>query len=1366
MADLLARFKLVDEMSDKLGAMAESGQSMITQWEQAGEAVNSSFEGISSSVTSATASVDGVATSIDSLQGAAGNAASSSDALSDSMDSYGNAAAGAAEQTDYWTDAVGNYDKSALEAVYSTEELVEMGLKSAEALEEQERMFELCEQSASSLSKSIEATADITSELASAIDEAASMSEELAKSDEVSAETKEELTKASEAAAQAMNELTAAQQEAEAAMQAYDDVMISGTTDLSELEAAAERAGHAAENLAEANGKASEATEELSKATEKAAEEEENAEKSGIDMAEGVASALAAAGITAMVKEAAEAVYDLATAFSEAESTVVLATGATGDALDGLTSSMMDAYAASKTGSLDDTAAAVGEINTRLGYTGDTLTETTGLFLDFAKATGGNAATSARSVTQLMNQWNVPASEMESVLDKLTYAGQASGISVDTLTSQLTNNKAILDQLGFSLDEATAMFMNFELSGTNATSVMTGFRTALASGDISSLDELYEVFDQIASGAMTAADASEMFGTKAGPAIVNAVQTGTLSLDEMVASLEATDGTLDTTAEAAQTLDEKWEQATNNISAAFTSAVQPAVDGVSSAFAELVNGIGTFLNEHPTVTKAITAIGVGLGVVVAGIAGVTFVTTVAIPAVSAFGVALNTALGPIGWVALAITGIVAAGTALVAMMSDAEDETEGMTQVTKAQYYELQDLNAEYDEACEKYGENSEEASRLKYQIDDLTEAYEASKQTLEEFQAEVDELCESVSTLSSDYSEAIAEIDATETGTFALIQKYEDLATQADLTGAEQKELEAVTKKLADTFPDLADELENTTTNAEDYVETLKQMCEQQAEEQRQQETQQAYVDALVKRAELTEEIAKAEENLRLSQESDDNAAFLSDAWFYDKTGWLGAWATDTNEYADALDELNAANAENEALIAEIEGEWEELAAEEEAATENITSWEEAAAVAYENVQDRIEELCEAYDEAYQAALESFEGQFSLFDEASTTSEEYMNATVENAQAALDSQLAYWESYNANLETLTEYGDTLSGEARENYEALLEYASDGSEEAAGLAASMAAAIESGDAEAVEKLSQTVADVATAQQETAATTADWVTDFTAQMDEIEQEMQSTVDGMNLDTEAAASATATITSYADSIRAGKSGAVAAAQEVANAVSAALASANTTVNISTSGSVTGHAKGTTNAESVFAAGEEGPELIARPAAAYANGTTNSTDFYMAGENGPEFIVGQQGSTVFPTEETDRLIRALGGMEEKVSYTVYNANYEGSEEIANTLLPLLEDNERLIDAFTGQKSLDIVESSQQETNKEQATEQVKRILLEVAGSGAIEIAGNGGEADKETVLEILYEHLKPVLMSILQSDIYEEGELTYEY
>ena len=59
----------------------------------------------------------------------------------------------------------------------------------------------------------------------------------------------------------------------------------------------------------------------------------------------------------------------------------------------------------------------------------------------------------------------------------------------------------------------------------------------------------------------------------------------------------------------------------------------------------------------------------------------------------------------------------------------------------------------------------------------------------------------------------------------------------------------------------------------------------------------------------------------------------------------------------------------------------------------------------------------------------------------------------------------------------------------------------------------------------------------------------------------------------------------------------------------------------------------------------------------------------------------------------------------------------------------------------------------------------EQEKHILIDIAGSGKIEVGGNKG-ISKEMVLELLSQHLKPVLMNIIQNEIYEEGELSYEY
>ena len=161
-----------------------------------------------------------------------------------------------------------------------------------------------------------------------------------------------ELARAGTEAAEAMYELARAQDEAARAMEAYDAVIAAASASLKELEAAEKRAGHVAENLAEADGRAGSAAEELSKAAEKAGEKAENSGKKGVEAVEGVTAALAAAGIAAKIKEIA---------------------GAGRKALDELTKGMINAYAAS----LGNIVTAVGEINTRMGLTGDKFTTVT-----------------------------------------------------------------------------------------------------------------------------------------------------------------------------------------------------------------------------------------------------------------------------------------------------------------------------------------------------------------------------------------------------------------------------------------------------------------------------------------------------------------------------------------------------------------------------------------------------------------------------------------------------------------------------------------------------------------------------------------------------------------------------------------------------------------------------------------------------------------------------------------------------------------------------------------------------------------------------------------------------------------------------
>lgn len=1276
MADLLARFRLVDEMSDKMSRMAESGRDMMKQWEQAGEATNSAFDDISSGVSRATSAVDGVASSVGDIQGAANRASSSVNNLSGSMDDYSSAISDAVSETD-----------------------------------------------------------------------------------------------------------------------------------------------------------------DLAQATEEVSEQADDAGSSGVDAINGIAGALAGAGITAKVAEIAAAVYDLADSFSEAEKTVIAQTGATGQELDNLMDSSLNVFASSSAESLNDVAASMTTVQTATKLTGDALEEATQSALTLENALGLEVSETTRTAGALMKNFGIEAQQAYDIiaagaqqganqngdlLDVLNeYSAQyaALGLSADEFISSLVDGADAgvfsVDKVGDAVKEFNIRVKDgsdtttqaFEMLGMNADTMAARF----AAGGETARTAFFEVvnaLDSMSDPIEKNTAAVNLFGT-----MYEDLGAGILPV---LAGIEGgsveTSNALSSMADEAQSLGDKWQEAGNSISTAFTSAVEPAVSGISGALAEAAQGFGDFLNENPAVTKAITAVGVGLGVVVVGIGAVSVASLTAIPAVAALGTAISAAIWPITAIAAAIAVVSGVVMSLTQDYDTLNGETAGMTAATREQYYELQDLTAEYEAASEKYGENSEEALRLKYQVDELSASFENNRQTVEQFTAEVDALCESVSSVTEEFDSALTEINAQETGTLALIQQYEDLTKQTELTAGQQEQLEAISKKLADTYPDLAKQLDEATIGTEDYATAMKKLCEQQAEAQRQQEAQDTYVEALQKRAELTEEIAKAQENVNLEQERMD-----------DMSGWDHLWTTgewdDLEAYEEALEELQAAEEENEATIARIEQGWEDIAAAEEAASGEAMSWQEAVSSAYEGVRSRIEELCTAYDEAYQAALESFEGQFGLFDEASTSSEEYLNATVANAQAAMDSQLAYWDTYLSNVETLKATSAEDLGVTQENYEALMAYAQSGSEEAAGLAQSMVDAINSGNEEAVAELANTVGEVQAKQQEASAAVADWQTSFSESLSTLEQEMQTAVEGMDLSEEAQASAQSTITAYVEQIRSSGGEASAAAESVAQQIETALATqidpevdvdvnyevntesleaveipdktgeatyelnsaevdsyvmkdqtaeaeyelnsaevdaytpedksanaiydvnsynvdiwnppdktATLTYNIQTVGSVPGHADGTTNAESVFVAGEEGPELVARRAAAYAGGTTNSTDYFIAGENGPELIVGEQGSTVFPTEETNRLIAAL------------------NEKDRPLYVPP-------------------VAQSGSEAGRASTTEQVRRILLEIAGSGAIEVGGRGG-ADKETILSVLYENLKPVLMNIIQSEIYEEGELTYEY
>ena len=102
------------------------------------------------------------------------------------------------------------------------------------------------------------------------------------------------------------------------------------------------------------------------------------------------------------------------------------------------------------------------------------------------------------------------------------------------------------------------------------------------------------------------------------------------------------------------------------------------------------------------------------------------------------------AANPFVLAAAGIVAVTAAAVTLTGVLITQSDEYEGMTATCRDQYDELQNLNDQYNAACEQYGENSEAANSLRYQLDQLNDEFEANRQTVKEFVAECDGLVES----------------------------------------------------------------------------------------------------------------------------------------------------------------------------------------------------------------------------------------------------------------------------------------------------------------------------------------------------------------------------------------------------------------------------------------------------------------------------------------------------------------------------------------------------------------------------------------------------------------------------------------------
>lgn len=385
-------------------------------------------------------------------------------------------------------------------------------------------------------------------------------------------------------------------------------------------------------------------------------------------------------------------------AFAEVDKgldTVTQATGATGSELKKLQNSFKDVYG-NFPADAETVGGVLGEVNTRLGFTGKELENATESFLKFSHITGSDGVQAVQLITRAMGDAGIEASEYQSVLDMVAKAAQASGISVDTLADSITKYGAPMRAMGFEMKESIALFSQWEKSGVNTEIAFSGLKKAISNWGKAGKNPREEFKKTLAEIEKTPDIASatslaiEAFGAKAGPDLADAIKGGRFSYQEFLKTIEDSQGTVNQTFKDSESGSERFKVAMNKLKlvgadvwASIESAFAPvmeelikklsiAVDwfsslsdgskrsivifgGIAAAIGPVVFGLGAFIS---TIGNAVTVLAPLLASIAKAGGLISFLST----KVPILGTVFTALTGPIGIVLGVLAGLAVAFT--------------------------------------------------------------------------------------------------------------------------------------------------------------------------------------------------------------------------------------------------------------------------------------------------------------------------------------------------------------------------------------------------------------------------------------------------------------------------------------------------------------------------------------------------------------------------------------------------------------------------------------------------------------------------------------------------------------------------------
>lgn len=967
---------------------------------------------------------------------------------------------------------------------------------------------------------------------------------------------------------------------------------------LSDTGARLKEAGVDTANLSQKDAELTARIKELQAEQDKAAEGAASFGERSVQAIGAVQQALIAAGIAAALKKIADAYMEcveIAGDFEAGMSTVEALSEATAAEMEQLSSVAKELGAATKF-TAQEAADAMGYMAMAGWDAIDMMNGMDGV-MQLAAASGEDLAMVSDIVTDNLTAFGLTAADTAHFSDVLAAAATNSNTNVSIMGETFKQSASIAGALGYSIEDvavAVGLMANSGVKGSIAgTALKNTFNgllegatlTGAAFGEYeysaikadgtmksfsSTINELRVYFDQMTeaervNNAMTIAGARGYNGLLA---ILNAADEDYASLTDSInncsgAAQRMASIKLDNMNGQLTLMNSAWEAVKTTVGEQFT----PVMEGVYSVGTDVLTQINELLKANPALVKGTAAFVGVLGAAVGALTAFTAITKVVIPLMKLLSASIpgvNIAMG----LAAVVGGIVA----LVSAVNEGIPPVKELAEAARDAQEAMEQANAAYDEAATQTLATAQTA--LIY-IDRLEEIEAATGGAVKENQ----EYHNILALLSRTVPELADSIDLTNNAI--------DGGTEALRANTEEWQRNAEAQAYQEYLNTLYDQQSQVITeSAENSIKLTQAQIQLESIEEKRSDAQERmnklYAEAQQKAQDYYKEFGTwSEAATFLTQEYYDlqNSIYGLDDEVYKTERTIKNLKKAIDEDAEAV--AAAQNEINEA---------EEAITRMTDTTKDMTEAEKAAAqqtqefqLIFDGVTASAAALTEAYKATYEAAMESIQGQYALWDMAAPA----VATSAGSINSALESQITYWQAYDANLQSLTERSADIEGLS----DVIASFA-DGSKEGVNAVAGLAAATD-------EELREVVANYNANKQamsDASNSTSMLVNEVPQEIDKLQKELEDGVAAMNLGSEAAESARATIQGYIDGLDGMHPEVQAAFARFAQAVPQTPALPGNGFAPIASLHGRGYATGTESAEPGFAlVGEKGPELI---------------------------------------------------------------------------------------------------------------------------------------------------------------------------